>query len=113
MLVEPIFAPLPAVAGGFARVHADPPWRFKSNSLARPDRNAVRHYRCLSLSEIAALPIRDVLARDALVFLWVPGPFLAIGAHVPILQAWGSSRQRWASSGSSSERMATSSPAPA
>jgi N6-adenosine-specific RNA methylase IME4 len=89
MLVEPIFAPLPAVAGGFARVHADPPWRFKSNSLARPGRNAVRHYRCLSLSEIAALPIRDVLARDALVFLWVPGPFLAIGAHVPILQAWG------------------------
>jgi hypothetical protein len=42
MLVEPIFAPLPAVAGGFARVHADPPWRFKSNSLARPGQAATR-----------------------------------------------------------------------
>jgi N6-adenosine-specific RNA methylase IME4 len=89
ILERPIFAPLPIVAGGFACIHADPPWRFKSNSLARPGRNATRHYRCLSLSEIASLPVAEVAARDALAFLWVPGPFLAIGARIQILQAWG------------------------
>jgi N6-adenosine-specific RNA methylase IME4 len=86
---ESIFDPLPTIAGGWACVHADPPWRFKSNSLARPGRNAVRHYACLSLRDIASLPVKDVAARDALAFLWVTGPFLAVGAHIPILEAWG------------------------
>jgi N6-adenosine-specific RNA methylase IME4 len=29
------------------------------------------------------------VADDAALFLWVPGPFLAIGAHLPIMRAWG------------------------
>lgn len=87
--VSAIFAPLPAIAGGWACIHADPPWCFKSNSLARPGRNAARHYACLSLSDIASLPVKDAAARDSFVFLWVTGPFLAIGAHVPIMTAWG------------------------
>ena len=32
-------------------VIADPPWDFKSNSRARPGRNARRHYDCLSLAD--------------------------------------------------------------
>jgi N6-adenosine-specific RNA methylase IME4 len=84
-----IFDPLPRIPDGWACLHADPPWRFKSNSLAKPGRNALRHHACLSLSDIASLPVKDVAARDALAFLWVTGPFLAVGAHVPILEAWG------------------------
>jgi N6-adenosine-specific RNA methylase IME4 len=84
-----LFAPLPAIEGGAACVHADPPWGFRSNSIAKPGRNAMRHYSCLRLDEIAALPVRDVVARDAFLWLWVPGPFLVIGAHLPIVRAWG------------------------
>lgn len=75
--------------GKFGCVLADPPWRFKSNSLAKPGRNALRHYACMTLSEIAALPIEQYLNDDAALFLWITGPFLAIGAHLPIMKAWG------------------------
>lgn len=67
---------------------ADPPWHFSSNSDARPGRNARRHYRTMRLKEIAALPVADLMADDAALFLWVPGPLLVIGAHLPILAAW-------------------------
>lgn len=76
-------------AGPFDVVCADPPWNFKANSVAAPGRNARRHYDCMSLDDIAALPVKDTLAENAALFLWITGPFLAIGAHLPIMKAWG------------------------
>src|ERR1700743_657191 len=70
-------------------IAADVPWAFKSNSVGKPGRNAMRHYDCMSLDDIAALPVRDVVADDACLFFWITGPFLAIGAHIPIMKAWG------------------------
>jgi N6-adenosine-specific RNA methylase IME4 len=84
-----LFGPLPTADGGFCCVHADPPLRFRSNSAARPGRNAMRHYKCLSPHQIATLPLKEVVADDAYLFLWVPGPFLAIGAHTTIMREWG------------------------
>jgi N6-adenosine-specific RNA methylase IME4 len=43
----------------------------------------------LSLDKIASLPLREVVAKDALLWLWVPGPFLAVGAHVAVMRGWG------------------------
>ncbi len=68
---------------------ADPPWRFRSNRLAKPGRNACRHYQCMDLNSLAALPVEDLAGDDCALFLWVPGPLLVIGAHIPIMQAWG------------------------
>jgi N6-adenosine-specific RNA methylase IME4 len=82
-------APLPTVPGGFRCLVCDPPWLFKSNSVAKPGRNALRHYNCMSLAEIEAMPVAEIAADDAALFLWVPGPFLATGAHVRIMKAWG------------------------
>lgn len=73
----------------FRAVLADPAWLFASNSKASPGRNAMRHYDCMSLDEIAAMPVKDLVADDAALFLWITGPFLAIGAHLPIMEAWG------------------------
>jgi N6-adenosine-specific RNA methylase IME4 len=70
-------------------VTADPPWHFKSNSKSKPGRNAMRHYSCMSLPEVADLPVQNHLADNAILFLWITGPFLAIGAHIPIMKAWG------------------------
>jgi N6-adenosine-specific RNA methylase IME4 len=84
-----LFAPLPTVPGGFRAACPDPPWGFKSNSDARPGRNARRHYRCLTPAEIATLPLGDVMARDSYLFLWVTGPHLAIGTHLEVMRAWG------------------------
>lgn len=70
-------------------VAADPNWNFKSNSIANPGRNARRHYECMSLGEIARLPVERHAADNALLALWITGPFLAVGAHIPIMRAWG------------------------
>jgi N6-adenosine-specific RNA methylase IME4 len=86
---QTLFAPLPEIAGGWRCVAADPAWRFRSNSKANPGRNAMRHYNCPSLDEIASLPLRRVVAENALLWLWVPGPFLAVGAHIAIMRGWG------------------------
>src|SRR6516162_2729852 len=82
-------APFPTVDKGFRAIVADPPWKFKSNSVDRPGRNALRHYKTMSLAEIAALPVKSIAADDCALFLWITAPFLAIGAHMPVLQAWG------------------------
>jgi N6-adenosine-specific RNA methylase IME4 len=77
------------IPGRYAAIAVDPPWRFKSNSKRKPGRNAMRHYECMSLDEIAALPVKQLAAPDCALFLWITGPFLALGAHVPIMQTWG------------------------
>ncbi len=82
-------SPLPTIPGGFKVILADPPWNFKSNSLANPGRNARRHYACMSLADIAALPVADITAQDAVLFMWITSPFLVLGAHLPIMKAWG------------------------
>lgn len=70
-------------------IAADPPWQFKSNSAAKPGRNAMRHYDCMPLEDISALPVADIAAPDAILFLWITGPFMAIGAHLGLMKAWG------------------------
>ena len=49
----------------------------------------MRHYTCLPMATIATFPVRDVVARDALLWFWTTGPLLSIGAHIPVMQAWG------------------------
>lgn len=85
----PLFASLPTVAGGFECVAADVPARFRSNSQARPGRNAMRHYACHSMAALATLPVRDVVARNAFLWFWTTGPLIAIGAHLEVMRAWG------------------------
>lgn len=73
----------------FGLIAADPPWDFKSNSKAKPGRNARRHYDCMSLEEIAGLPVEAYAADDCLLAMWITGPLLVLGAHIPIMLAWG------------------------
>jgi N6-adenosine-specific RNA methylase IME4 len=80
----------------FGVVLADPPWAFATwngkpsgrDPSWRPMKNAAaRHYETMSLAEIMALPVRDVLARDAAVLIWVPSSHLPQALQV--LEAWG------------------------
>lgn len=75
-------------AGGpFDIVLADPPWRFASNSKDRPGKNPMAHYECMALDEIRALPVREIVAKDALLLLWVTVPFAQQAWSV--MEAWG------------------------
>lgn len=75
------------LGGPFDIILADPPWRFKSNSEKNPGRNAIGHYGCMELEDIAALPVGEIAAKDALLLLWVTVPFLPQGLDVA--RAWG------------------------
>jgi N6-adenosine-specific RNA methylase IME4 len=39
--------------------------------------------------EIAALPVADIAADNAILWFWTHSPLLVIGAHIPIMRAWG------------------------
>lgn len=78
---------LPVTDGGWSVVLADPPWAFSSNSEARPGRNARRHYPTMPVEEIAALPVREVVAASALLLLWVTVPFRHRADEV--VRSWG------------------------
>lgn len=72
---------------GYDIISADPPWRFASNSAAKPGRNAMRHYPCMRDDEIAALPVEEWAADQALLFMWTTAPMLERSMAIP--KAWG------------------------
>lgn len=89
-MVVSIHQQVAALAGTGVEVwQADPPWNFKSNSIAAPGRNPRRHYATMSLADIQALPVKAASAKNAVLFMWITTPFLVIGAHIPIFKAWG------------------------
>lgn len=73
----------------FKLIAADVPWRYEVRSDKGLGRSAERHYATMHLNRIARLDVGAHAADDAHLLFWVTGPFLAIGAHIPIMRAWG------------------------
>lgn len=73
--------------GGFSIVLADPPWNFTGNSKEKPGKNARAHYPTMSPADIAAIRVRDLVADDALLLMWVTVPFAELALKV--VKAWG------------------------
>lgn len=72
----------------FATVLADPPWRFQNRTgKMAPEHRRLNRYGTMELEEIMALPVADVLAPTAHLYLWVPNALLPEGLQV--LSAWG------------------------
>lgn len=87
-----VLEPLPTIEGGWPCIVADPPWYYRSWTPAndeRGDRSVERHYRTMRMEEIMAMPVRDIAAPDAHLWLWITGPFLARGDHALVMKAWG------------------------
>ena len=73
--------------GGFSTILADPPWKFKVRSDKGMSRSAENHYPCMSIPEIAAMPVKTMAAKDCTLLMWVTDPFLALGMDV--IKSWG------------------------
>ncbi len=81
-------APLPNSAGGFSTILADPPWRFTNRTgKVAPEHRRLDRYSTMSFETIRSLPVKDVAARNAHLYLWVPNALLPDGLDV--LEAWG------------------------
>lgn len=80
--------PLPTIEGGFQTILADPPWRFANRTgKVAPEHKRLDRYGTMELDEIKALPVADVTAKSAHLYLWVPNALLPEG--IEVMRAWG------------------------
>ncbi len=72
----------------FATVMADPPWRFvnRTGKMA-PEHRRLSRYGTMTIADICALPVADIAAPTAHLYLWVPNALLPEGLQV--MNAWG------------------------
>jgi N6-adenosine-specific RNA methylase IME4 len=66
----------------------DPPWRFKNwSSEGVPQRAPAPHYPTMSKRQLKALPIGDLAARNAVLFMWVLDTHLDVALELG--RHWG------------------------
>lgn len=66
--------------------YADPAWQYR-NDAPGVRGLAQTHYSTLSLAQIKGMPVGDLMAKDAVLFLWATYPLLDVG--IDVLKAWG------------------------
>ncbi len=74
-------------AGGFDLIMADPPWSYEMRSDKGYARAPQAHYDCMSIEEIAGLPIAALAADNCLLWLWAVSPMLP--QALTVIAAWG------------------------
>lgn len=74
----------------YRTIVADPPWRYRSTLPSWQGKEGIRSavpYGTMAVGEIAALPIADLAAKDAHLYLWTTNTHLQ---HAwDIARAWG------------------------
>lgn len=75
------------VRNGYRVIAVDPPWKFITRSDKGLGRSAERHYHCMTLDDIKALPIADLAAKDCVLLIWVTDPMIRQAWEV--VEAWG------------------------
>jgi N6-adenosine-specific RNA methylase IME4 len=76
--------PLPP--GPYRVLYADPPWQYFQRD-PNFHGHAANHYPTMSIAELCALPVRKIVAPQAVLFLWVTMPLLE--ECFPVIKAWG------------------------
>jgi N6-adenosine-specific RNA methylase IME4 len=88
--MEDAVSALLATARGrrFPTILADPPWQFQNKTgKVAPEHRRLSRYATLTLDDIKRLPVEQVAADVAHLYLWVPNALLPEG--LAVLQAWG------------------------
>lgn len=72
----------------FKTILADPPWRFMNRScVGSPDNTKAFRYNTLPLQEICNMPVQQIAAENAHLYLWVPNALL--GEGLKVMKEWG------------------------
>lgn len=72
----------------FGTILADPPWQFMNRTgKMAPEHKRLHRYHTMKLSEICAMPVKEIAAQQSHLYLWVPNALLAEGLQV--MAAWG------------------------
>lgn len=72
----------------FSTVLADPPWQFQNKTgKVAPEHRRLSRYGTLTLEEIMSLPVAEIAAPTAHLYLWIPNALLPEG--LAVMKAWG------------------------
>lgn len=72
----------------FRTILADPPWQFQNRTgKVAPEHRRLNRYETMALDDIMTLPVSDLAAEKAHLYLWVPNALLPDG--LAVMKAWG------------------------
>jgi N6-adenosine-specific RNA methylase IME4 len=71
----------------YSVIMADPPWSFRHFSDRGQQKSAQKHYGCMGLDDIKALPVSQLAAPDSACIMWATAPMLP--EAIDTLKAWG------------------------
>ncbi len=65
-------------------IYADPPWKYSDSGCNGACEN---HYNTMTISDICALPVKEIANDDCVLFLWTTYPMLQ--EAMTLMEAWG------------------------
>ena len=68
-------------------IYADPPWEWKTYSDKGRKKTSDKHYPLMSLTDIELLPIKDLVEKDCILFMWIQDAHLENALRIG--QKWG------------------------
>lgn len=72
----------------FGTILADPPWQFQNRTgKVAPEHKRLNRYETMMLDDICELPVSEIAADRAHLYLWVPNALLPDGMRV--MEEWG------------------------
>jgi len=77
----------PHTPGSFDLIMADPAWTFRAYSNKGLKKSAQNHYACMTIDEIAELPVASLAAPNCLLWLWATAPML--DQQIRVMEHWG------------------------
>lgn len=70
----------------YSIIYADPPWSYKDKALAG-NRGAGCKYSVMNTKDICNIPIKEIVADDCILFMWVTMPKL--NECLEVIKSWG------------------------
>ena len=74
-------------AGGYGAILIDPPWNYDMYSKKGHAKSPHAHYDCMTIKEMALIPVSAMAARDCLMWMWATWAMLP--QAMELMDAWG------------------------
>ena len=84
---EEVYRGLPTTRHHYRTLVVDPPWNYTDKKPSGYGGGAAAHYDLLSTEDVAVLPVGDLAAPDAHLYVWVTNSFLLEAHH--LARWWG------------------------
>lgn len=75
---------MPFPVNKFQVIYCDPPWEYSNTGFAM---SVEKQYPTMPTEKIAQMPIKEITAGNAVIFMWATNPLLEDALHV--MRAWG------------------------